>query len=65
MDGYQCICKAGTSGPNCEINVNECYSNPCRNNAKCIDGINRSVVITEITKLYDVKEFKFNPDFFL
>lgn len=41
VNGYQCICKAGTSGHNCEININECYSNPCRNGATCIDGINR------------------------
>lgn len=45
IDGYQCRCKPGTSGRNCEINVNECYSNPCRNGATCIDGINRLVVL--------------------
>ena len=28
------------SGKTCEINVNECMSNPCQNNATCIDDVN-------------------------
>ena len=27
-------------GKTCEINVNECMSNPCQNNATCIDDVN-------------------------
>jgi len=27
-------------GKNCEYNFNECASNPCRNGARCRDGIN-------------------------
>lgn len=26
------------SGERCEININECASNPCLNGASCIDG---------------------------
>ncbi|CAO1412778.1 unnamed protein product [Diamesa serratosioi] len=36
--GYECICVTGTKGINCEININECDSNPCKNGA-CVDGI--------------------------
>ena len=27
-------------GKTCEINVNECMSNPCQNNATCVDDVN-------------------------
>ncbi|KAJ8936905.1 hypothetical protein NQ318_010932 [Aromia moschata] len=27
--GYECLCVPGVTGQNCEINVNECESNPC------------------------------------
>ncbi|KAI8429386.1 hypothetical protein MSG28_000030 [Choristoneura fumiferana] len=36
--GYECICVAGTTGPRCEINVDECASGPCRH-GKCVDGV--------------------------
>ena len=28
------------SGTTCEINVDECSSNPCQNNATCVDDVN-------------------------
>ena len=30
----------GTYGENCDINVNECQSNPCLNQGQCVDKIN-------------------------
>lgn len=27
--GYDCLCVPGVAGQNCEININECESNPC------------------------------------
>ena len=37
---FQCHCLPGTYGDNCEINVNECASNPCLNQGQCVDKIN-------------------------
>jgi len=36
-----CVCESGFEGEFCEININDCASNPCSNNGTCIDGINR------------------------
>src|SRR4051812_435007 len=30
-----CRCKAGFYGEDCEVDVNECLSNPCTNNGTC------------------------------
>lgn len=35
-----CVCKPGYEGVGCEINSDDCASNPCMNNGKCVDGIN-------------------------
>ncbi|XP_071747876.1 protein crumbs isoform X2 [Lepeophtheirus salmonis] len=36
--GYVCSCMSGYEGDNCEVNINECVSSPCRN-GECQDGI--------------------------
>ena len=33
----RCECQPGWEGYNCEIDVNECASNPCRNGGICKD----------------------------
>ena len=35
-----CICKTGFEGEFCEINTDDCTSNPCLNNGICVDGVN-------------------------
>ena len=37
-NNYRCTCKTGFKGPNCNINVNECYdhTNPCQH-GRCQD----------------------------
>ena len=39
----KCICKPGYYGEQCESNVNECASNPCRNGGTCLDQENRYI----------------------
>lgn len=39
-DYYQCICKDGFEGSNCQDDVNDCIPQPCQNGGKCIDGVN-------------------------
>ncbi|KAH8334832.1 hypothetical protein KR067_012180, partial [Drosophila pandora] len=36
--GYECVCVQGITGKNCEININECESNPCSKHGNCNDG---------------------------
>ncbi|XP_037300674.1 protein crumbs isoform X2 [Manduca sexta] len=36
--GFECVCLLGTTGSRCEINIDECATQPC-GHGKCIDGI--------------------------
>ncbi|XP_070572595.1 uncharacterized protein [Ptychodera flava] len=38
--GYSCNCTAGFVGEHCDIDFDECSSNPCPSNYTCIDQIN-------------------------
>ena len=38
---YTCNCLPGYNGVNCQTNIDECSSNPCRNSSTCTDGINK------------------------
>lgn len=34
---FMCKCPHGFTGSRCELNINECDNNPCRNGAQCLD----------------------------
>ncbi|CAF4317367.1 unnamed protein product, partial [Adineta steineri] len=34
---YRCLCKPGFTGVFCEMNINECASNPCQHGGVCYD----------------------------
>ena len=36
---YTCTCTDGYEGDTCEIDIDDCLSNPCQNDGTCIDGI--------------------------
>lgn len=36
--GYECLCVPGITGDNCEININECESSPCKW-GNCVDKV--------------------------
>lgn len=37
---YTCQCRAGFAGDHCEVNINDCESNPCLNSGTCRDEVN-------------------------
>ncbi|XP_030630544.1 neurocan core protein [Chanos chanos] len=38
-EGYRCFCPQGYTGESCEIDVDDCQSNPCQNGGTCIDKV--------------------------
>ena len=39
VEGFYCSCRPGYTGHVCELEVNECGSNPCQNGAICEDRL--------------------------
>ena len=37
---YECVCEPGWTGGDCDINIDDCASNPCENNGLCVDEVN-------------------------
>ena len=45
--GFLCHCLDGFTGPKCEVNIDECATNPCQNGAQCVDGTAQYTCICE------------------
>jgi len=37
---FECTCRQGYTGLTCSTNINECASQPCQNNGRCLDLVN-------------------------
>ncbi|KAJ0065223.1 hypothetical protein NL108_006584, partial [Boleophthalmus pectinirostris] len=65
---FTCSCLAGFTGRRCQIDVNECASNPCQNGGTCEDQINSFVCqclpgYTGVRCETDIDECKDKPCF--
>ena len=40
LGGFKCKCPAGFRGDRCEIDINECEIDPCKNGGECVDQTN-------------------------
>ncbi|XP_036018354.1 protein crumbs homolog 1 isoform X6 [Mus musculus] len=41
INGYSCFCVPGYQGRHCDLEVDECVSDPCKNEAVCLNEIGR------------------------
>ncbi|XP_066514547.1 neurocan core protein-like isoform X1 [Hoplias malabaricus] len=44
-EGFRCFCPQGYTGESCEIDVDDCLSNPCENGGTCIDKVDSFVCL--------------------
>ena len=40
FQSYECECQPGYTDKHCDVNIDDCASNPCKNGGRCKDGIN-------------------------
>ena len=39
MNSFSCVCLAGYTGIECELNIDECTSSPCQHAGLCVDKV--------------------------
>ena len=66
MNGYRCTCTASFSGKNCEIPLNDCSAQPCKNGGTCQLGGSGFTCsckpgYTSLTCDIDINECSSNP----
>ena len=45
VDDYVCTCVLGFTGKNCDVNIDDCASNPCQNGSTCY--VNQKLTVKE------------------
>ncbi len=53
LQEFSCACYVGYSGSRCEIDVDECLSSPCQNEAECVERSTRPDVNVEDAAGYE------------
>ena len=43
--GFTCSCRAGFTGVDCDVNLDDCVGDPCKNGATCVDGVQSHVCV--------------------
>lgn len=43
LQGYTCQCLEAYTGNRCNVDINECASNPCLYNGSCLENSNRTL----------------------
>ena len=49
INSYSCICDAGFTGKDCEVNIDECtkMTVTCSEHGRCVDGINEYTCVCD------------------
>ena len=47
LSRYECVCEPGWTGDECDINIEDCASNPCQNKGECLDEVSNTAQLVQ------------------
>lgn len=56
INGYNCQCQAGYTGINCDVNIDECQSSPCKKGKVQVIRVEKSNSIEKCESLRKIKK---------